>query len=349
MQCLLLSSIALISLWVGFSQANSAGNSSRRRLAEMHRYIEPPQLDLTGTEHFKVILVYFGYIYPQREHWLDIIKQQLDEFNCNGLAKRLSKIYISLATEAASESNKETALLVNTTIDAIRNIHPDAIFDITLENRFEYPGIRRIWDYAQNIASDDEARNTIILYTHSKGMINTYLSNFHAARVPLEIKLFHATFDRWDEALRMFARHGDLSKAGCLPSHLGGNIWFNMFYVRASYVQRLVNPTIAKDRFYYEHWLKFLDNERYWPRVAHIEFAEHNVYRPSTTNAGCADCWSPCQGAGNETLGVTWPPERFPYATINQMDWLRCRETTALPRTDSHRAYSTNNYFTEQT
>jgi hypothetical protein len=293
----------------------------------------------------KVVIVYYGYIYPQREHWLDIMRQQLDEFNCNGLAQRAERIYVSLAIDTAAETSRDAAALVNETIAAARAIHPRAVFDVTLENRFEYPGLRRVWDLAQHIESEEEARNTVVVYTHSKGMFNTYLAHFHAARVPLEIKLFHATFDRWDEALRMFAARPALNKVGCFPADTG-HVWFNLFFVRASYVQRLVNPTIAKDRFYYEHWLKFLDSERYWPRVDRMEFVERDVYRPSTRNSGCADCWSTCMGPGNDTLGVTWAPEALPYAHINSLDWLRCRGAPVLPRKAA--AFSTNNRYSEQ-
>jgi hypothetical protein len=321
-----------------------APQSRRKLVSEMHKLVDPPPLNLDGTESYKLVLVYYGYIYPKREHWLDLMRQQLDEFNCNGIARRAERIFVSLAVDTASESNKAAAELVNTTIAAIQAILPTATFDITLENRFEYPGLRRIWDYAQHLTMESDAHNTVFVYSHSKGMFNTYLPHFHAARVPLEIKLFHATFDRWDEALRMFAAHPTLNKAGCFPAEQG-HVWFNMFYVRASYVQGLVNPTIAKDRFYYEHWLKFRDNERYWPRVDHIEFVERDVYRPSTTNSGCADCWSSCMGPGNDTLGVTWPPEKLPYGNINDLDWLNCRGPLVVPRRQG--AFSTNNYFSE--
>lgn len=318
-------------------------------ISEMHRFIDPPPLNLIGTGELKLILVYYGFIYPKREHWLELIRQQLDEFNCNGIAARADRIYVSLAVEGTSESNKAAAELVNRTITAVQELHPRAIFDVTLENRYEYPGLRRIWDYAQHILTEKEAHNTIILYSHSKGMFNTYLPHFHAARVPLEIKLFHATFDRWDEVLQMFASRPQLNKVGCFPAQ-EGHVWFNMFYVRASYVQGLVNPTIAKDRFYYEHWLKFRDNEGYWPRVDRIEFVEHNMYRPSTTNSGCADCWSTCMVAGgslhqNRTLGVTWPPAELPYGNINNLDWLKCRGATVVPRRPGE--FSTNNYYSE--
>lgn len=319
--------------------------AQRRLLSpEYHKFVDPPATN-HNTDDFYIDIVYFVYVYQQRVHWLDLVRQQLDEFNCNGLSQRARKIYISISIDRASETSKEAAALVNMTLNAARDIQPKAVFDVTLENRFEYPGIRKVWDIAQHAESEAEAHKTIILYMHSKGMFNIYLANFHAARVPLEIKLFHSTFDRWHEVLEMYHKYPQLSKVGCFPS-VDGNIWFNMFYVRASYVRRLVPPTIAKDRYYYEHWLKFIDNDRFWPRVDHIEFAEHDVRRPSTTNSGCADCWSTCQGVGNETLGVTWLPTAFPMGEVNQFDWYKCRRPTVLPRKEM--AVSTNNYMHEQ-
>lgn len=326
-------------------QAVTVRQQRRLTSPEHHKFIDPPPI--TNLEdNFTIDIVYFVYIYKKRVHWLDLVRQQLDEFNCNGLAERARNFYVSISVDHASESSKEAATLINTTIAAVREIQPKAIFDITLENRFEYPGIRKVWDIAQHAESDTSAHKTIILYMHSKGMFNIYLPNFHAVRVPLEVKLFHATFDRWHEVLDMYQKHPDLSKVGCFPSSLG-NIWFNLFYVRASYVRRLVPPTIAKDRYYYEHWLKYIDNEPYWPHVDHIEFVERDVHRSSTTNSGCADCWSTCQGVGNETLGVTWPPTNFPMGDVNDMDWYKCRKATILPRKQV--AVSTNNYMNEDT
>ena len=351
----------------GDGQAERVDNRSRRLSSpEHHTFVDPTIIKNDELDDYKVIMVYFAYVYPQRPHWLDLIREQLDDFNCNGLAARLNTMYVSIAIDFVKETDKNAAELVNSTIATVKEIIPHAIFDITLENRFEYPGIRKVWDIAQSIESETEAHKTIIIYMHSKGMVNTYLPNFHSSRVPLEIKLFHATFDRWDEVLYMYRKHKELTKVGCLPGY-EGNVWFNIFYVRASYAQTLVNPTIAKDRYYYEHWLKFIDNERYWPRgnsgVTHIEFAERDVYRASTTNSGCGGCWSTCMprirdissgggsaasgasgtsgavasavitgSAPNETIGSFFQPAEFPFDYINDMDWARCRAPTRMPR-----------------
>lgn len=296
----------------------------------MHKYIDAPVLLDRYNKKFDLIIVYFGYISPKREHWLELLRQQLDEFNCNGLSHRAKHFYISLAVDHVSETNKEAAQLVNRTLTSLREIQPRAVFDITLENRFEYPGIRTLWDVATSLSSE-AAENTIMIYMHSKGMVHTYIQNFHAARVPLEIKLFHSTFDSWDTVLNMYHKYPKLNKVGCFPAP-NGHVWFNLFYARASYIQKLVNPTIAKDRYYYEHWLNFLDGERLWPtdRVRRIEFAERDVHRGS--HSGCADCWSTCQGLHNETLGGAWLGGEVSFDRVDVQDWHRCRHETVLPR-----------------
>jgi len=310
---------------------------------EMHKYVDAPMLQDRDSQRFELIIVYFGYISPKREHWQALLRQQLDEFNCNGLSRRAKQFYISLAIDHASETDKGAAELVNQTISSLREIQPRAIFDITLENRYEYPGIRTLWDVGKSLSSE-AAENTIMIYMHSKGMVHTYIPNFHAARVPLEIKLFHSTFDNWDTVLNMYHKYPKLNKVGCFPAP-NGQVWFNLFYARASYIQKLVNPTIAKDRYYYEHWLNMLDSEHYWPtdQVRRIEFADRDVQRG--THSGCADCWSVCQGLQNETLGASWLGGDISYERVNVQDWYRCRHETVLPRKQTD--YSVNHCMTE--
>jgi len=268
----------------------------------------PPAL--INTDNVDVVIFYNGLIYPKREHWLELMKEQLEELKCNGLARRAKSIHISLTIEYASQRNSTAAGFVKQTVSALQKIHPNAAFDITLENRFEYPALRRMWDTAQNLAAD-EAQKTVFVYLHSKGMVNTHLSKkkFHGVRVPIEYNIFRLTFDPWDTALHMLSKHPTIDKIGCFPA-AGGFIWNNFWYARASYIQKLLPPTITKNRYYYEAWLSYLDNDKIWPKVRHIEFVEQDV-PPLGKLSDCSNCWSTLQGVKNETLGVTYDPEQI--------------------------------------
>eukprot|EP01032_Pedospumella_encystans_P015158 gene15158-17361_t len=238
---------------------------------------------------------------------------------------------IIVYNDSTSESNKQAASLVKETIATFSKILPKAKFDVTLENRYEYPGLRTMWDIAHTIPKEGAAR-TIFVYFHAKGMVNTRMpAGFHEARTPLEVNLFHRTFDPWMEVLERFGKQPEINKAGCYPGP-EGHIWYNFYYARASYVQRLVNPTISTNRFYYESWIRFLDNEHYWPtNLRHIEFVEKNIRRPSTTNSGCGDCWSiVSQSLGQDFNHLLLESEEQPK--LRKYDWYKCRNETVLPR-----------------
>lgn len=289
----------------------------------------PPLTFVDETKGTDVIIVYNGYIYPKRANWLALLSQQLDELNCNGLAKRAKQIYISLTIDHTGEFNRTSAHLARIAVATLQKIHPKASFDLTLENRYEYPAIRNVWDIAQALAPV-RAQNTIIIYMHSKGMSHK-ASDFRGTRMPLERMLFHATFDSWDHVLHMFHKHPSLNKVGAAPSPTGF-VWYNMYYARASYVQSLVNPTISSNRYYYEAWLSYLDPHPIWPRIRHIEFVERNVPRPARSS-GCADCWSTAQGRKNDTLGVFFNTTNLPLAYMKALQWYTCRERATLPVT----------------
>ena len=151
---------------------------------------------------------------------------------------------------------------------------PKAVISITTQNLFEYPGIRRVWELGQQIPVE-ELNDSLILYFHSKGMFN---GNYSEVRSGMEPKLFQYVIDPWRNITLAFQNDSSINKAGFLKSK-AGFIWYNFWWARASYVQKLVCP-IAFDesdeikRYYYEEWLARLDEWRFWPRVESIHFPE---------------------------------------------------------------------------
>eukprot|EP01032_Pedospumella_encystans_P012917 gene12917-14907_t len=260
---------------------------------EMHKFVDPPAYNVKSIANLDLIIVYNGLIYPKRLHWLEMMSEQLDEFNCNGMADRAKKIYISLSIDLTSEWGKDSEALINTTTVALAKILPKAEFDLTYENRFEYPGIHKTWYVAQRL-SKKEATNTIIAYFHAKGMVNTHMSTeFHGVRTPFEVNLFHKTYDPWPEVFAKFNQHPELNKVGCYTD-VTGVVWYNVFYARASYVQTLVRPPIMDNRFFYELWLRCIDGDRKHTDAATaaiLAVPEKDVKLPKIVNSGCGDCW----------------------------------------------------------
>lgn len=75
-------------------------------------------------------------------------------------------------------------------------------------------GIRKLWDIGQSIYSPDEARRTIVIYYHSKGMFYNH-GALQGPRLHIDVLYHHLTFDRWDEVLQLFSRQPALNKVGC--------------------------------------------------------------------------------------------------------------------------------------
>mmetsp|Transcript_22965 Transcript_22965/g.38295 ORF Transcript_22965/g.38295 Transcript_22965/m.38295 type:complete len:357 (+) Transcript_22965:86-1156(+) len=317
-------------------------NEILRRLhaKEHHNYTEPPVIDSPYIDRMNVYAVYFAYVHTARNRWQELIQLQLDEFNCNGLVEKAKVFYVCLAIDHAEETDETKAALARETVALVRGIIPNASIEISLENQFEYPGIRKTWDIAQSLP-DNEVNNSIILYHHSKGMVFTYLGGFTGVRVPIDIKLSHATFDPWPQVLDMFGKHSHLNKVGCFPAE-EGHVWFNLWYARASYLRTVINPTLHKsNRYYFETWLGMVSDKQdsLWPHIDKIHFVDaEEVQRKDARVAGCADCWTMCDA--NATIGTSYKPTHTPTAYVNMMDWYRCRRRPVITFPDE--PFSTN-------
>lgn len=312
-------------------------------IEEKHMYVDPPAYNAKDIANLDLIIVYNGLIYPKRQHWLEMMSEQLDEFNCNGMADRAKKIYISLSIDLTSDWTKDSGNLINTTIASLTKILPKVEVDITYENRFEYPGIHKMWDISQRMTKK-EATNTILVYFHAKGMVNTHMSSeFHGVRTPFEVNLFHKTFDPWPEVFGKFNKHPELNKVGCYTD-VTGVVWYNVFYARASYVRSLVRPPILPNRFFYELWLRCIDGDRKESDgsiAKALAIAEKDVTLPKIINSGCADCWSTC--ANTESLGAHYESKNLhivEHPKLFEFDWYKCRKSTVLPRPEEK--FSTN-------
>lgn len=98
-------------------------------------------------------------------------------------------------------------------------------------------------------------------------------------------------------------------KAGYAMSH-GGFVWYNFFWVRDSYVRRLLEPIITPRRHYYEDWLGRLKS--YDETGASTEQAQQdNAPQESGGGATAEDGLSLC-GKEQLKLGVAYEPISIP-------------------------------------
>jgi hypothetical protein len=105
-------------------------------------------------------------------------------------------------------TNESLRLLQETRIHVHKTI-PTAKITIAGSNRFEYSGIRRVWELA---VSDVDPENHVIIYFHGKGMVNHGADGL--ARSELNKHLMDTVICPWSKLRQAFASHSTLEKAG---------------------------------------------------------------------------------------------------------------------------------------
>lgn len=202
----------------------------------------------------RIGIVYFAYI-NYNKNWKKIIYSQLSDIKRSGVLKDAS-LYIEVSDTKDSSEVK----------DFFNNLDiPCQNVSFHNENAFEFFGIHKVWELAENKAHD------YLIYLHTKGMSykNKFSLGVKSGRNPREIVLTYLTFKDYKNTLNVFDKNSNIMKIGAFPKKdydpndkRGCFIWFNFFWVRASYVTELKEPLKTKDRFYYEDWLTKNDGEK---------------------------------------------------------------------------------------
>lgn len=195
----------------------------------------------------RIGIVYFAYI-NHKKNWKKIIHSQLADIKRSGVLDEAS-LYIEVSdTEDSSEVK-----------DFFKNLDiPHEHVEFHNENAYEYYGIHKVWELALNNSHE------LLVYLHTKGM--SYRQKFSfmglkSGRSPREIVLTYLTFKNYKNTLKLFDDNSKLMKIGAFPKReyepndkKGCFMWFNFFWIRASYVRELSEPIKTDDRFYYEYW-----------------------------------------------------------------------------------------------
>lgn len=82
-----------------------------------------------------------------------------------------------------------------------------------------------------------------------------------------ELVLTYFTFRHYKRTVKYLDEHREIMKAGAFPNDTELNdwgciVWFNFFWLRSSYVRRLVEPERTDNRYYYEKWIAMLADGR---------------------------------------------------------------------------------------
>lgn len=188
----------------------------------------------------EVTIVYYIYLNPLR-NWQALLMAQLHDLVSYELTHY--KVLMMVASEESSYFTEAEQLA--------REIIPNIIIHRWNHNQYEYPGLLLVHQVA---LQSSNPTNHVILYFHSKGMVN---STAGGIRTEHNLKLTQAVIQPWREILPLFIDL-TLNKVGYEASTQGFQ-WFNFWWARASYLQQLEHPKASPDdRWYYEFWLSHL-------------------------------------------------------------------------------------------
>jgi hypothetical protein len=151
-------------------------------------------------------------------------------------------IYIIATLDASNEADFRKKVL---------DIYPKVIIECNYINEYEYPAIHKVWELGQQYSN----QNDIILYFHSKGM--THHTNYESNRND-NYNIILKDFDKIKEIFNIFP---SIDKVGYFSGGIGW-IWYNFWYARGSYINKVEKPLKTNRRHYYEDWLcrKIKDN-----------------------------------------------------------------------------------------
>jgi hypothetical protein len=116
------------------------------------------------------------------------------------------------------------------------------------ENTHEYYGIHKVWTVAK------EQPNSFVLYFHSKGITRLGNTNNVFVRDRAEKTIFDIAIRNYRYILFWLTCLPNITKCGHSPNE-GGFIWHNFWWVKSEHLQRLEEPILSENRYYYEEWL----------------------------------------------------------------------------------------------
>jgi len=121
------------------------------------------------------------------------------------------------------------------------------------EETFEYNGIRAVWEIGQML---HPGRDDIVFYFHSKGLTHykTWGEYQLSQSDDYQPKLTENILGQVNRTYEVFDLFPEVNKVGPSTSQ-GGWVWYNFWFVRASYLQRVMEPIQTTRRHYYEDWL----------------------------------------------------------------------------------------------
>lgn len=247
----------------------------------------------TSDSGMRFTVVYAIFLNPTHA-WASLMTQQLLDLKTLGIAAR-ADVHIAISAPAADGFDDACERLLDEGVAVAHSVLPSAHIVRSAGNRYEYPGIRLWYELARKdppgvVDVDDAAQHHVLLYFHSKGMVNGESAG--QTRSDWNVRLTNSVIYPWQAVLAKFASTPELMKAGYAAAPLGW-IWFNFAYARASYLRTLVRPILTTRRWYYEDWL------------GRVNKTSGNVLEEGGVFGDATNSLSMC----NWKMGSSWSPD----------------------------------------
>ena len=244
-----------------------------------------------GTALPPIYVVYFAHVNLHDEPWegsraQQLITHQLKEVKDWGLVEKSCKFFTVFTSP-----KQETLDAVKT---AVKHLLPKAEVSTELGNPHERPGLLRVWNCAREIP-EAKRQQSIILYFHSKGMVNGDKSKI---KTDANNNMTNIVIKPWREIAARFKRDPAVNKAG-FSAAPDGFIWHNFWWVRANYLMDVPRPAAAKRRHYFENWLALKATKPSNHNDTEDERGERIMH--------AKDCLSLCLKGADGELGLTIP------------------------------------------
>jgi hypothetical protein len=184
-----------------------------------------------------ITIVYFANLFINPIHGQDLIQAQLTDLAQTGLPT-LATLHIVLSVPM-EEDLRDLRSTITRLFLGRASLH------WVRESCHEYPGIR----LAHQLARSDPSPQHYLLYFHSKS-----ISRFKGKRERIERALHTTVIAPWKKVLNIFHDHPSIDKVGSTCSGMGW-VWWNYWWVRASYLAQVETPLKTPRRHYYEDWI----------------------------------------------------------------------------------------------
>jgi hypothetical protein len=185
----------------------------------------------------KIHIVYFAYLKPNE--WEDIVLEQLWDLKSTKLYEMADSINMSVCCDDISLKRLKQHIWAK--------FKKVGIINRVENNQYEYPGLKAVWDIAQ-----EDTEDSVILYFHTKGM--TSEKKIGGVK-ELRKFLFENTILNFENYINEFNNHQNLDVGCIFPSEYGFS-WYNFFWVRGSYVKNNIpKPEPQKNRYVWERYI----------------------------------------------------------------------------------------------